>query len=130
MPGHACNDSALRKTALPNRYRNPPLSLHWSCPSRCRPVFDSSNRVFLNSVAPCACFGRKKGVCDKLQRHPLINPLFRPHLSPFWWREVLSAPFARGNLRLVISYVIARALARSNLLFCKETASQSTLAVT
>jgi hypothetical protein len=33
-------------------------------PTRHRVVFGGSNRVFLNSVAPCACFGREKGACD------------------------------------------------------------------
>src|SRR5215211_3776926 len=54
-----------------------------------------SNRVLL--VAPYACFGREKGVCDKLQRHPLIDPIFSQQLS-----AGISAPFARGNLYLVI----------------------------
>ena len=109
MRGHALTiaNMPLNKTALPNSYPRPtdillPGSLRLSCPSRCRPVFDPSNRVFLNSVTACACFGREKGVCDKLQRHPLIDPIFGPHPSPERRGEVLSAPFARGNLHLVI----------------------------
>src|SRR5215207_9641462 len=50
-------------------------------------------------VAPYACFGREKGVCDKLQRHPLIDPIFSQQLS-----AGISAPFARGNLHLVIPF--------------------------
>lgn len=100
----------LNKTALPYTHtghtnRLTPGSLHQPCPSRYRLVFGTSTRVFLNSVTPCACFGREKGVCDKLQRHPLIDPMFRPHPSPKRKGEVLSAPFARGNLHLVIPFI-------------------------
>src|SRR5687768_4991640 len=95
----------LNKTALPYTYtrhtnRLMPGSLHLPCPERFRLVFGTSNRVFLNPVTPCACFGREKGVCDKLQRHPLIDPIF---LTSFL--RAISAPFARGNLHLVIPIV-------------------------
>ena len=69
--------------------------------------FRVSNRVFLN-LLPCACFGREKGVCDKLQRHPLIDPMFSLHLAPSpvlgegLGVRAISIPFARENLHLVI----------------------------
>ena len=49
-----------------------------------------------------AFLGREKGACDWLQRHPLIYPIFRPDPSPNRKGKVLSTPFARGNLHLVI----------------------------
>ena len=42
----------------------------------------ASDKVFLNSFASYACFGREKEVCERLQRHPLIDPIFGPHPSP------------------------------------------------
>lgn len=51
----------------------------------------------------CACFGREKGVRDKLQRHPLIYPIF-PSFCPLPGRRrsSVSVPFARENLHLVV----------------------------
>ena len=74
-------------------------------PTRHRVVFGGSNRVFLNSVAPCACFGREKGACDLAPEASADLSDFRtsPDPSPGRIGEVLSAPFARGNLHLVIS---------------------------
>ena len=30
----------------------------------------------MDSDATNACLGREKGACDRLQRHPLIDPIF------------------------------------------------------
>ncbi len=79
-----------------------PDPLRLSCPSRYHLDFDNEQHSFFKPVTPCAYFGREKGVCDKLQRHPLINPIFEPQPSPERRGKVLSAPFARGNLHLVI----------------------------
>jgi hypothetical protein len=42
-------------------------------------------------------FGREKGVCDKLRRHPLIDPIFLRHSI-----AGVSTSLARENLHLVI----------------------------
>jgi hypothetical protein len=74
-------------------------------------VFDVSNRVFLNLLL-LALFGREKEVCDRLQRHPLIYPMFStsPQPSPErrGKRRAISISLARQNLHLVIYDVIAR----------------------
>jgi hypothetical protein len=44
-------------------------------------------------------FGREKGVCDKLQRHPLIYPIF-----PWPYFAGVSTSLARQDLHLVIPY--------------------------
>jgi len=72
----------------------------------------ASDKVFLNSFAPYACFGREKEVCDRLQRHPLIDPIFEHHPPPpplfsqkmgeVGGGKVLSASLAGRNLHLVI----------------------------
>lgn len=80
--GMPVNDSALKKTALPNTNRwNPPVSRALPLCQTLLSGFRASNSVFLN-LLPCACFGREKEVCDKLQRHPLIDPIFGPHPCP------------------------------------------------
>ena len=51
-----------------------------------------------------AFLGREKGACDRLQRHPLIDPIFGPESARSPGQEqVLSASFAGRNLHLVIS---------------------------
>jgi hypothetical protein len=83
------------------------VPLRWSCPDRYRKVFDPSNRVFRPFLGDCHSLrflGREKGVCDKLRRHPLIDPIFRLHPahSPRRSVEALSISLARQNLYLVI----------------------------
>jgi hypothetical protein len=55
-------------------------------------------------------FGREKGVCDKLQRHPLIDPMFSLS-SPLPSGEglgvsAISMSLARQNLHLVIPLMV------------------------
>ncbi len=95
-----CNP-ALNKAALPylNRFEQVNLPIPGHCVN---PVSDvtirlsakTRNSVFLNCAHPYACSGREKGACDRLQRHPLIYPIFSRLPG-------ISAPFARGNLHLV-----------------------------
>ncbi len=65
------------------------------CPIRHRMVFGGGQQRFFKHLLLCAFFGREKGACDRLQRHPLIYPIFSRKAG-------ISAPFARGNLHLVI----------------------------
>jgi len=61
-----------------------------------------SDSLLLCSI-PLFLEGRRKPV-TWLQRHPLIYPIFLPHPSPKGEGEkVISVPFARENLFLVIS---------------------------
>ena len=57
---------------------------------------------FLGACYSLRFLGREKGVCDKLRRHPLIDPIFRPHYSPRRRGKALSISLARQNLHLVI----------------------------
>jgi len=63
-------------------------------------VFDGA--IGFEPIASCACFGREKGVCDELQRHPLIKSDFLPAIAG------ISVPFARENLHLVVSKFFLR----------------------
>jgi len=65
-------------------------------------VFGEQQRFFERCcLATLVSEGRKEPVTG-LQRHPLIDPIFPQ--PPFSVREAeVSAPFARGNLHLVIS---------------------------
>src|SRR5512142_1335334 len=71
----------LNRAALPQTNLRPDFILR---PGHCASLVSHvavrfsapSNRVFLNSAAPCACFGREKEARDGLQRHPLIDPIF------------------------------------------------------
>jgi hypothetical protein len=70
----------LNKTALPDKYQTIRIqsgSPRPPCLTCYQVVFGVSDRVFFKPVAPCVSFGREKGVCDELQRHPLIDPMFR-----------------------------------------------------
>src|SRR6185295_3881146 len=70
--------------------------------------FRLEQQRFFKSVTPCAYFGREKGVCDELQRHPLINSIFSTSPQPSPKRRglgwAISIPFAREYLHLVIPY--------------------------
>jgi hypothetical protein len=59
------------------------------------------NRVFLNSIAQCACFGREKEASDLASKASA-------DLSDFLALIIgaISVPFARENLHLVVFVVI------------------------
>src|SRR5712691_10158243 len=88
----------IKTTALPNaRRRNPPASLRPLCPTRCRAVFGGRQQSFFKLLAFHACFGREKGVCDRLQRHPLIDPIFGPRPLLIGKRKSLARPSRDGT---------------------------------
>lgn len=60
-------------------------------------------RTRLRPRASSAFFGREKGACDGLRRHPLIDPIFGEGPAPIGACQLLSASFAGRNLHLVIS---------------------------
>ena len=90
-------------------------SLRWSCLSRHRPVFDPQNRVFILSLFTLTSEGRK-GVRERLRRHPLIDSIFSTSLQPFpdrrrrRRRRAISIPFAWENLHLVIPLMVEQAM--------------------
>ena len=57
---------------------------------------------FFKPVAPCACFGRGKGVSDSLRRHPLIKSDFSPAKC-----ARVSMSLAGQNLHLVVRLMVA-----------------------
>ena len=74
----------------------------------------------LDPNATNACLGREKGACDRLQRHPLINPIFEPEPAQSLGQDqVLSASFAGRNLHLVISASCRDPAACSPLFSCQ-----------
>jgi hypothetical protein len=71
-------------------------ALSRSLPTGFRPEQQSFSPLCGALVTPCAYFGREKRVCEKLQRHPLIDPIFsRQRLAG------ISVLFAQENLHLV-----------------------------
>jgi hypothetical protein len=64
-------------------------------------VFGGEQQSFFKLLCsnPLALEGRRKPV-NWLQRHPLIYPIFLP------CEKVISVPFARENLHLVIPLVV------------------------
>ena len=81
-----------------------PMSLyHCAALSHTSPRgFRREQQRFFKPVTPCACFGREKGVND-------VTPEASADRSDFLaslFSKAISAPFARGNLHLVILYLV------------------------
>jgi len=102
----------IKKTALPGATDTIHL-YHCAClvPHVATRLSAAGSRVFLNPVAPGACFGREKGACDQAPEASADRSDFLPGPAG------ISAPLAGRNLHLVILPLWQDSVANSPL-FC------------